>query len=443
VGAIRTYQDGVNLSDAISVEKNGQATFTERVKIEADSTATTQTTAVIQAIGTNSGIALVPNGTGAITAAIPDGTAAGGNSRGTNSVDLQIARVSADQVTSGINSVIVGGLNNKTVGKNAVIVGGELNLAGNRNTITIVGGENNSNSGGGSFIGAGRLNTISDGATSYNVITGGLSNTSSLTAYSTISGGQSNTASTGTHSSVVGGQSNVASGLHATVIGGNLVNATGSKSVAGGRSSIASGQASFSMGFYTNAQGSSSQALGEEVISGSAFSMASGYQIESYLYGQFARGNGALVNSASSQYSDVLARRLAILTSAATTVLSLDGTGTTNLIVPTGTNRMWNVKVSTVAVVSAITGTATGVNVGDSYMQDDTLLFKKVANISSVVGVNNTNIIADTSMGAASMGYSAGASQELALTFTAPTFAGGGSVTCRVVSKVELVEVAY
>jgi hypothetical protein len=46
-------------------------------------------------------------------------------------------------------------------------------------------------------------------------------------------------------------------------------------------------------------------------------------------------------------------------------------------------------------------------------------------------------------MGSASLIPTAGASQELALTFTAPTFAGGGSVTCRVVAKVELVEVAY
>jgi hypothetical protein len=41
------------------------------------------------------------------------------------------------------------------------------------------------------------------------------------------------------------------------------------------------------------------------------------------------------------------------------------------------------------------------------------------------------------------MSYSAGASQELAIAFDAPTFTGGGSVTVRVVSKVSLVEVAW
>ena len=46
-------------------------------------------------------------------------------------------------------------------------------------------------------------------------------------------------------------------------------------------------------------------------------------------------------------------------------------------------------------------------------------------------------------MDTCSLAYSAGASQELAMTFTGPTFAGGGSVTMRVVAKVQLVEVAY
>jgi hypothetical protein len=46
-------------------------------------------------------------------------------------------------------------------------------------------------------------------------------------------------------------------------------------------------------------------------------------------------------------------------------------------------------------------------------------------------------------MATALLTITAGASQQMAITFTAPTFAGGGSVTCRIVSKVSLVEVAY
>jgi hypothetical protein len=77
------------------------------------------------------------------------------------------------------------------------------------------------------------------------------------------------------------------------------------------------------------------------------------------------------------------------------------------------------------------------------FLQNDTVLFKKVGVTSSVVGSSNNLLISDDALSTASMNYSAGASQELALTFQAPTFAGGGTVTFRVVSMVSLVEVAY
>ena len=44
---------------------------------------------------------------------------------------------------------------------------------------------------------------------------------------------------------------------------------------------------------------------------------------------------------------------------------------------------------------------------------------------------------------ACAINYTAGASQEMALTFTGPTFLGGGSVTMRVVARIELAEVAF
>jgi hypothetical protein len=396
VGAIRTYQDGVNLSDAISVEKNGQATFTERVKIEADSTATTQTTAVIQAIGTNSGIALVPNGTGAITASIPDGTATGGNARGSNAVDLQSGRTLNTQVASGVYSFIGGGLNNTADAEYSGIVGGAANVI--------------TNGGRRGFIGGGDSNTVSSSFSPNAIISGTLC---------VASGGQS----------IAGGYSSVASG---------------SRSVALGLFGTASGGGAFAMGGTAN--GSLSVTFGGNSLNSYVFTH--GDNASSGLYGSLTKSSGGFTSSPISnnqraQSQSLIARREADLISTGTTILSLDGTGTTNLIVPESNNRIWNVKISTIAVVTVITGTATGVSVGDSYMQDDTLLFKKVGGTSSVVGVNNTNIIADISMGTASMGYSAGASQELALTFTAPTFAGGGSVTVRVVSKVSLVEVAW
>jgi hypothetical protein len=224
--------------------------------------------------------------------------------------------------------------------------------------------------------------------------------------------------------------------------------ASGNYSVAlGGEGSVASGNSSFAIGSGVTAIGEYSHVMGLDNVAQGSRSFALGGGASAYLTGQLSLSQGKTgvggAQNGNAQQSLLTAKREDILTTAATTVLSLDGTGTTNLIIPSGNNRIWNVKVSTVAVVTVITGTATGVSVGDSFMENRNLLFKKVSNISSIVGVGTAEIIADTSMLTALMTYTAGASQELDLTFNAPTFVGGGSLTIRVVSKVELVEVAY
>ena len=441
-----------------------------------------------------------------------DGTVENGNARGAYSVDLQMSRDSADQVTNGINSVIVGGLRNKTTSKNSIVVGGESNTTGNRNTVTIVGGEGNSNSGGLSFIGAGLSNTITDMASGYAVITGGASNVNS-SQYGTISGGRSNTVLSGSYSSILGGQSNATStGTHATVLGGYGNTASGSSSIAGGYSNTASNQSTVALGESNVASGlgavaigrsntasgtgaiaigtsnnvtyqlgfsggngntvsvkgtafggsntvaggewsaaigtsnsitstGNSYVIGDRIGSTATYAFGTGNNSKAYLTGQRVHASGwFILANGDQQISDLIASKLDTLSSAATTTLTL---WDSSLIIPYGTNRAWNVQVKTVAVVTAIIGTATGVSVGDTLMQDDKLLFSKVSGVSSVVGTTSQDFISSTSLGTASMSYSAGASQELALTFTAPTFAGGGSVTMRVVSKVELVEVAF
>jgi hypothetical protein len=151
-----------------------------------------------------------------------------------------------------------------------------------------------------------------------------------------------------------------------------------------------------------------------------------------------ANAGGSFSGFGQSQQSYLTARREASLNSAATTVLSLDGTGTTNLIVPEGNNRLWAVKVVATAFVSVAGGTLV---LGDSYMGEFTLLFKRVGGTSSVVGVSAGNIIYDTNMATAAFTFAAGASQDLQITFKAPTTAS--ATTFRCVAKVELVEVAY
>jgi hypothetical protein len=227
----------------------------------------------------------------------------------------------------------------------------------------------------------------------------------------------------------VGGQSNVSSGQH---------------SVSGGSGNAASGTRSIALGGSNNAQAESSVTLGQQNVTTQPYSIAKGYFASSYLYGQESHQNGRFGSSSDAQVSTLVARKFDDLTTGGTTVLSLDGTGTTNLIIPTGTSRMWNVTIKFVAVVTTITGTATGVTVGDTKSQNIEIGFKKVGGVSSLVGSGVYSIPQeDASMASASLVPTTGASQELALTFTAPIFVGGGSVTCRVVAKVELVEVAY
>ena len=202
----------------------------------------TKPVATLEAVGasTDYDIAIVPKGTGAIVANIPDGTATGGNKRGNNAVDLQLSRGNATQVASGRSSFIGGGINNTTGGTGAVVCGGETNNTGLFSYSAIVGGQNNINSGGGySFIGGGYNNTSQ---TDYVVIGGGNVNIVSG-QYSSVLGGSNNKAES-TYSSVLGGYYNYAKKNYSSVIGGygaNTRNTYGAVAFAGGNTTFGTG----------------------------------------------------------------------------------------------------------------------------------------------------------------------------------------------------------
>jgi hypothetical protein len=73
--------------------------------------------------GTNVNVGIVPKGTGAIVADIPDATSAGGNARGQQALDLQFNRSAATQVASGTESAIVSGQQNTASGTRATAIG--------------------------------------------------------------------------------------------------------------------------------------------------------------------------------------------------------------------------------------------------------------------------------------------------------------------------------
>jgi hypothetical protein len=421
VGAIRTFTDGVNLGEVVKFREDGQVTFTERVNIEADSLVTTESCSVIAATTTNANLVIAPNGTGALVASIPDGTVTGGNARGNYAVDLQtIIRTAATQVASGVGSFALGA--RCTASNTFAIAMGDTCTASNLSSIA--------------------LGTSALSSGSYSVVIGGQGNTASSNL-STVSGGQSNTASTNTHATVVGGQSNTASGLH-SVAGGQSNTASGTRSVALGESNTASNANCIAIGRLNVSNATYSVAIGNRNQATQTISYAFGSLGHAYLYGQNTFGNAISVLG-DCQYSTLLPYRDAALTTGATALLFLDGSTLT--IIPTGINRMWNVQVRWVAVVTAITGTATGVTVGDTKTSTDLLAVAKRSGTTTVsahtsAGTHAIETIAG-SLTAANITYSAGASQEMAITFTGPTFAGGGSVTMRVVAAVSLTEVAF
>jgi len=476
---LRQVQDGTGTGSPLYLS-------TQRVGITSDSSVTTQTSSVIQATTTNANLVIAPNGTGALVASIPDGTVTGGASRGNYSVDLQRVRSTLNGVARGANDVISGGEDNRTSNSSYQTIGGGLSNFVNGQISTIAGGYLNTINNFRAFIGGGQSNTVSS---DYGVVSGGQSNTASTNTHATVVGGQSNVSS-GQYS-VSGGFSNTASGVNA-VTGGRSNTASGAYSVAFGQLNTAAGQYStISGGIGNSATGSQYCTIGggsgnscghfETTIAGgmsnannrsgsfigggnnntinSAFSVisggvqnqitaagpadlyatiAGGYRAQGYLYGGTFSAAGYFAAQGDAQQSLLTARRESTLTSAATTVLSLDGTGTTNLIIPNGNNRLWAVKVVATAFVSVAGGTLV---LGDSYMGEFTLLFKRVGGTSSVVGVNAGNIIYDTNMATAAFTFAAGASQDLQITFKAPTTAS--ATTFRCVAKVELVEVAY
>lgn len=126
--------------------------------------------------GTNNGLILNTNGS------LQRGVA--GNNRGVNAVDMQRVRVDANQVASGVSSVVAGGERNRASSNRATVSGGFGNTASDVDA-TVAGGT---------------LNTASDWG-------------------SVVSGGQRNNA-TGFISTISGGARNTVDGQYCAIIGG-------------------------------------------------------------------------------------------------------------------------------------------------------------------------------------------------------------------------------
>jgi len=350
----------------------------------------TQATSSFTALNaaTNVNAALVSKGTGATLANVPNGAISGGNARGTNATDWQKNRTSANQVASGSNSVISGGSLNISSGLNAVVAGGDNNQATNTGA-TIGGGLANRCNGqfatvAGGYIcfANGQADTVSGGESNQLILLGvGGEN------YRFIGGGQSNIISAGSsnHSVITGGFENIVS------------SGASFSSVIGGR--------------HTNA----------------------------YFYGQKAHANGRFTITGDAQGSEAIYRLNSGFTDAQTKEIFLDGT---SIRFTPFTNSALTINFDIVAIVTSISGTATGITVGDMFSQNEIVALKNVAGTTTVVGSHSIHKLHDASMTACDTTY-LNTGTALAVNFLGPNFAGGGTVTLRIVVKARIVETRY
>ncbi len=152
---------------------------------------------------------------------------------------------------------------------------------------------------------------VASGANS--VIPGGESNTANATD-SVVSGGIGNTASAA-GATVGGGNSNTASAIGATVPGGYGNNASGQCAFGVGQNNTVSGNYSIAHGFSNNA--------------GGVYSHAAGFQSNTDKLAQRAFSAGMFAAAGDAQVTELVVR--ALTTNATAAVMSLDGTGSTNL----------------------------------------------------------------------------------------------------------------
>jgi hypothetical protein len=218
--------------------------------------------------------------------------------------------------------------------------------------------------------------------------------------------------------------------------------------MAGPRNCVASSEGPVALGFSAQATGGRSYAIGSANTASGSYSVSIGANNNSYNMGMITTYMGdAFTTQGDCQRSMVTQRYVGDFSTGGTGTLNITAGSSTSALIPSGNDRAWNVQVNWVAVVTSITGTATGISVGDVITSVDLLAFKKIAGVSSASTHTSAGTKTMVTTPAAYVGcqitYAASTGQRLELTFTAPVFAGGGTVNMRVVATLELTEVAF
>jgi len=207
---VRDSGGEIKYRNASSLASGGLTNFTDTQNATAPNVTVPVSVLTAVSATTNADIAVIPKGTGAFMAQIPDSTMTGGNKRGDYAVDMQRTRInSPSEVASGYGSVISGGNGNKASALYSAVIGGFLNYATGQ--YSIAGGSGNLASSSYS-IALGANNTVS----SYASI--GVGNYNNVSADYSSAFGDRNTISA-QYGSAFGGQNSITNGLFASVFG--------------------------------------------------------------------------------------------------------------------------------------------------------------------------------------------------------------------------------
>jgi hypothetical protein len=186
--------------------------------VEAENSAAPNATVPVDSLSasgaaTNIDVAIVPKGTGAILAAIPDNAVTGGNKRGQYAVDLSINRVGAANVASGANSFNAG-TNSRASGANSVAFNGNATGTNSFSINQIVTGGIGGIASGLNSFSMGRA--VASGGQSFAF--GGYYVQVTASGSDSIAMSEGNTAS-GNYSCAIGGYQNIASGFASYAMG--------------------------------------------------------------------------------------------------------------------------------------------------------------------------------------------------------------------------------
>lgn len=253
-GGYRTRTTGAKIGRALTADSGGKfylyvavdgdiaggglTNWTEGTSTSAPNTAVPVSWFLATNTSSDVDAAIIPKGTGSLLAAVPDNSTSGGNKRGDQAVDLQLAREDATLVASGSFSVLSGGKSNKASDNFATVSGGYFNEA----------------------------------TSQYATVSGGYGNSAS-DLYASVMGGSNNTASND-WAIVLGGTNSTASGINSAAIGGSGLVASGGYSVAFGIRSTSTGFAQTVVGQYNTILPTS--ASGSFTVSDPAFIVGNG-----------------------------------------------------------------------------------------------------------------------------------------------------------------------